>query len=399
MSDTHPVALDELVELVADKIAVNKDPAKPYIGLEQMAEGSPDLLGTLPAAASTSMNNVFRPGDILFGKLRPNLRKSVRATFAGYCSTDILVLRARPGVDAAYAAKVFQWPAVFDAAVRTAEGTKMPRTSWAELRQLTVPRFGVDQQRRIAAVLDAADAAIRHTAALIAKLRQVKAGLLHDLLTRGLDECGRLRDPASPTEWRINALNEVAEIGSGVTLGRDLPGSGAIELPYLRVANVQDGYLDLTEIKTVRVLRSEVPSYLLELGDILMTEGGDFDKLGRGTVWRGEVADCLHQNHIFRVRVDRNRLLPDFLAAVTASQIGKRYFLRSSKQTTNLASINSTQLKAFPVPCPTLREQQAIIAVFIAHDSRIRAEQSYLAKLELQKRGLLHDLLTGRIRV
>ncbi len=266
-------------------------------------------------------------------------------------------------------------------------------------------------QQRVAEILDAADAAIRHTERLIAKLRWVKAGLLHDLLTRGIDEQGRVRDPVAhplqfkgspvgriPKDWEVYSLNEVAQVGSGVTLGREVQGVSAVELPYLRVANVQDGYIDLSDVKTVRVFRAEVPNYTLQDGDVLMTEGGDFDKLGRGAVWRGQISTCLHQNHIFRVRADRERLLPDFLASVSASHIGKTYFLRSSKQTTNLASINSTQLKAFPVPCPSLDEQYRVIAASRSFDQRISTEEAYRDKLKLQKRGLMHDLLTGRVR-
>jgi type I restriction enzyme S subunit len=270
----------------------------------------------------------------------------------------------------------------------------------------------ISEQRRIADILDAADDAIRHTEALIAKLRHAKVGLLRDLLTRGLDEQGRLRDSVAhpeqfrdsplgriPREWEVKFLAEVAEVGSGVTLGRDLQGPSTIELPYLRVANVQDGYLDMREVKLVRVLRSDVPKYLLAAGDVLMTEGGDFDKLGRGTVWRGQIAPCLHQNHIFRVHANTDRLLPDFLAAVTASHLGRAYFLRSSKQTTNLASINSTQLKAFPVPCPRLDEQEEIVMASQSLDRRLEAEEACCDKLKLQKQGLMHDLLTGRVRV
>jgi type I restriction enzyme S subunit len=287
-----------------------------------------------------------------------------------------------------------------------------PKINRDELAEFWTDLPDLDEQRRIADILDAADAAIRQTEAVIAKLRQMKAGLLHDLLTRGLDEQGRLRDPVAhpeqfkdsllgriPKEWDIHPLSELAQVGSGVTLGREVQGASVVEMPYLRVANVQDGYIDLSEIKTVRVLRSELPSYLLQEGDVLMTEGGDFDKLGRGTVWRGQISPCLHQNHIFRVRPNRNLLLPDFLASVSASHIGKKYFLRSSKQTTNLASINSTQLKAFPVPCPSLDEQNRVIAASLSLDERIAHEEAYRDKLKLQKRGLMHDLLTGRVRV
>jgi type I restriction enzyme, S subunit len=153
---------------------------------------------------------VFEPGDVLFGKLRPNLHKSVAVDFRGYCSTDILVLRAKPGISSRYACKVFQWGAVFDAAVRTAEGTKMPRTAWAKLKDFPVycPRF--DEQCRIANILDTVDAAIQQTEALIAKLKQMKAGLLHDLLTVGVDEHGRLRDPVThPEQFEESPLGQI----------------------------------------------------------------------------------------------------------------------------------------------------------------------------------------------
>ena len=125
-------------------------------------------------------------------------------------------------------------------------------------------------------------------------------------------------------------------------------GFKSIELPYLRVANVQDGHLDLSTIKTVRVRVDEVDTYLLRVGDVLMTEGGDIDKLGRGTIWEGQIPACLHQNHIFRIRPNRNLLDPAFYALVVESDSAKRYFNRVAKRTTNLASTNKTQVRAFP---------------------------------------------------
>src|SRR4051794_646511 len=89
------VPLGELAEVITDKAAGVKDETLPYIGLEHLATRSPDLLGHSLSSSSISTNSVFRAGDALYGKLRPNLRKSVIAPFSGYCSTDILVLRAR----------------------------------------------------------------------------------------------------------------------------------------------------------------------------------------------------------------------------------------------------------------------------------------------------------------
>ena len=166
-------------------------------------------------------------------------------------------------------------------------------------------------------------------------------------------------DPVTnPKGWEEAALTDVAEIVSGVTKGRKLGGKQTVFAPYLRVANVQDGYLNLSEIKEIEVLPTDIEKYRLLDGDILLTEGGDPDKLGRGTVWREHIEGCIHQNHIFRVRIKTGKLLPDFLSVLIGSERGKRYFLRAAKQTTGIASINSSQLKNFPVLIPSLDLQQ-----------------------------------------
>ena len=126
----------------------------------------------------------------------------------------------------------------------------------------------------------------------------------------------------------------------------------------MRVANVQDGYLALDDIKNIEMLAAEADRYMLRYGDILLTEGGDPDKLGRGAIWRDQIPSCVHQNHIFSVRPDGERLTPEFLSALFGSAHGKRYFLRAAKQTTGIASINRTQLSEFPVLVPPLKLQR-----------------------------------------
>lgn len=156
-------------------------------------------------------------------------------------------------------------------------------------------------------------------------------------------------------------LGKLADIRSGVTKGRNLYGKETVEVPYLRVANVQDGFLDLTEVKKIEVLPKDVDKYHLEDGDILMTEGGDPDKLGRGAVWRNQVEGCIHQNHIFRVRPKIEKLAPEYLAALLRTPYAKHYFLSCAKLSSNLASINSTQVKAFPIPLPPIEFQQKFV--------------------------------------
>lgn len=291
------------------------------------------------------------------------------------------------------------------------EGTTFAEISKAALGKIVVPvPEAKAEQTAIAEVLATVDRAIAQSEALIAKQRRIKAGLLHDLLTRGIDAQGNLRHPSThqfksspvgpvPEEWEVGLLDTVAEIGSGVTLGRSVSGSDVVEMPYLRVANVQDGYIDLSDIKTVHIYRHEIPRFLLQPGDVLMNEGGDFDKLGRGAVWRGQIAPCLHQNHVFRVRANPTRLLPDFLALVSASPYGRRFFIVSSKQSTNLASINSTQLKSFPVPLPSIEEQETIVEILGVSDAAVDAEDTRRLKLQRLKTGLMQDLLSGRVSV
>ncbi len=166
----------------------------------------------------------------------------------------------------------------------------------------------------------------------------------------------------------------------------------------VRVANVQDGYFDLREVKTIAVERSEIDRYSLRKNDVLLTEGGDLDKLGRGHLWDGQIEPCLHQNHVFAVRTRQDVLLPLFFALQTSGPHGRRYFLSCAKQTTNLASINSTQLKHFPVLVPPLWEQYEITAILTTWDRAIDRLERLLAAKRKFKLGLMQRLLPGRCR-
>jgi type I restriction enzyme S subunit len=133
-----------------------------------------------------------------------------------------------------------------------------------------------------------------------------------------------------------------------------------LELPYLRVANVQRGWLDLREIKTIEVTAKEADALFLRQGDVLMNEGGDRDKLGRGWVWDGQIHDCIHQNHVFRVRLASGTVPPRFLSYY-ANEFGQKHFFDEGKQTTNLASISKSKLSAMNVPVPPFKEAIEIV--------------------------------------
>jgi type I restriction enzyme S subunit len=215
----------------------------------------------------------------------------------------------------------------------------------SKFSEIEIPLPPLAEQKRIASILDKADA--------IRRKRQAAIKLADEFLRATfLDMFG---DPVTnPKSWEENRLCEIADIRSGITKGRRLNGHEIVNVPYMRVANVQDGHISLAEIKTIEATHAEIDRYLLRQGDILLTEGGDPDKLGRGAVWQGEINPCIHQNHIFRVRPNPSYLLPDYLSALIGSARGKEYFLVAAKQTTGIASINMTQLSSFPALIPPI---------------------------------------------
>ncbi|GEM48643.1 restriction endonuclease subunit S [Deinococcus cellulosilyticus] len=165
-----------------------------------------------------------------------------------------------------------------------------------------------------------------------------------------------------PQGWEWVRLNTITAISGGITKGRNLTNRKIVELPYLRVANVQRGYLVLSEMKNIELPVDEIEKYILRKGDLLITEGGDWDKVGRTAIWQGEIDTCVHQNHVFKARkilATQNEL---WLEKFLNSQFCRIYFAGASKQTTNLASINMTQLQNCPIALPPLLEQHRIIS-------------------------------------
>ncbi|MEX5214685.1 MAG: restriction endonuclease subunit S [Nitrospiraceae bacterium] len=268
------------------------------------------------------------------------------------------------------------------------------------------------EQQRIATYLDESCAAI--DAAVAAKRRQietldgVRKDVIQQTVTSGLEtnpvlsRTGNVWMPQVPSTWELVNLKRISEIQTGLTLGK-VYGGRLIERPYLRVANVQDGHLDLAEVTTIEVPEDVARRVTLRVGDVLMTEGGDLDKLGRGTIWNGEIGDCLHQNHIFAIRCFRHKLLPTFLAYLTASQYGRDYFEATGKRTTNLASTSSKKVGMFPIPRPPLDEQERICLFLdekVSQIGRIQAGiQSQIDTLTAYRKSLIHECVTGQRRI
>ena len=193
----------------------------------------------------------------------------------------------------------------------------------------------------------------------------------------------------NPMNWPEQKLESMADIVSGITKGRKIQTSELFNVPYMAVSNVKDGYIDWTTVKTIDASQAEINQYRLMPNDVLMTEGGDPDKLGRGAIIHNPPKDCIHQNHIFRVRLDQRLIIPVFMEQYLQHQRAKRYFLGCAKQTTGIASINMKQLRALPMLVPPLELQEQFAAFVSQVDKSKLSIQASLDQLEALKQSLM----------
>jgi type I restriction enzyme S subunit len=207
--------------------------------------------------------------------------------------------------------------------------------------------------------------------------------------------------PELPEGWVWASLDMLGEIASGVAKGTKRGADVQVrEVPYLRVANVQRGFLDLSQVKTILATERDIEELTLQVGDVLFNEGGDRDKLGRGWVWRGEVPCCIHQNHVFRMRPYLPDVLPELISH-HGNTFGKTWFQSAGKQTTNLASINMTMLRMFPVPLGPASEQRELLSQLQLQIENIDRQQESvehgLKQSTAQRKNILRAAFSGRL--
>ena len=270
------------------------------------------------------------------------------------------------------------------------------------------------EQQRIADYLDnrtfEIDTLLSKARSSIEEYKKLKQAVITQAVTKGVRGEREMKDSGVewigeiPKEWRKTQLRHCAAIKSGITLGKSYSKDTVlIERPYLRVANVQGGYVDLNDLATIEVTPDEDLKYRLHSGDVLMTEGGDRDKLGRGCVWHGEIEPCLHQNHVFAVQTNEAVLLPEFLEYLTASDVGRSYFDVTAIKTTNLACTSSSKVLAFTIPLPPIEEQIEIVGFIkkrsLELNKLIMKKEMLVQELESYKKSLIYEVVTGKREV
>ncbi|MFH0809768.1 MAG: restriction endonuclease subunit S [Pseudomonadota bacterium] len=344
------VRLGEVCHIIAGQSPPGETYRKETAGLP-FFQGKADFGRLHPVARMWCVSPVKMalPGDILISVRAPVGPTNV-ADVKCCIGRGLTAIRAREVADGSFVLAFLRLTQPRLAALGS--GSTFSAINRADIEGLLMPLPPLPEQQRIAALLTEQMAAVEEArAAAEAQLEATKA--LPATYLREVFESQEAKG------WPRKTLGDAGKIISGVTLGRRLNGTTR-PVRYLRVANVKDGYLDLSDVYETEATEGEIEKLRLRFGDLLLTEGGDPDKLGRGTFWQEEIRECIHQNHIFRVRFDLTRIAPYFVAAQLASWYGKSYFLAHAKQTTGIATINQRVLGGFPLMLPPFSEQQRI---------------------------------------
>lgn len=340
-----------------------------------------------PLAEVSKGYTPFQENDVLFAKITPCMENGKAAVArgltngVGFGSTEFHVLRAGPLIEPDFIYFILRSPPVRSYAASTFQGAVgQQRVPASFLEKFRIPLPPLSEQQRIVEILQEAEHIRRLRSQAEAKTAELIPAIFESLFPGG-------------DARKTVPLASLADIVSGVAIGRKMR-ARATAIPYLRVANVQAGFLNLAEIKETLATDAEIRTFGLKAGDVLLIEGGDADKLGRGCLWSGEVSLCIHQNHVFRVRPDSKKLDSVFFAEFLQSPIARAYFLRCAKRTTNLASINLTQLKGLPVPVVPIERQIELRRLILAAKELPEAEENKLRELSA---SLLAHAFTGEL--
>jgi len=393
--DWSVVTLDDVLTEDRDRVEVQPDAEYPIAGVYGFGRGV--LLRGSVRGSEISAKHLYRTssGQIMYSRLKafegafalvPSVADG-RFVSNEFPTFTVDTERALPEFIALVLARPPAWEQLTKRI--TGVGARRERLQVPDFLDFELALPSLDEQERIVAAtrrVEAAAAAAEHERAL--SFAALQAGIDALIVPGGTWD-------ALPASWSLSTLGEVADVRSGITKGRKTK-EKLTERPFLRAANVQNGYLDLAEIKPIEVSDKEIERFRLQEGDVLMVEGsGSRDRLGRGWIWEGQIEDCLHQNHVFRARPDAEQVLPRFLAYLLDTSAARGHFLEAAKTTSGLVTINRTQTAALPVPLPPLAQQAEIVRrLDVLRAAGVAAKRSH-SRLERLRAVLIEDLVSG----
>jgi len=397
-TETGSATLAELCDLISEQVHPVDVPEALYVGLEHVIPGRLRRSGGGIARDVQSHKYAFRRNDILYGKLRPYLDKAILADTDGVCTTELLVLRAKPGVDPRFLACLVHDPDFVEHALTGVTGAHHPRTSWAHIAQFECPRFSYEEQQAIAALLWRVQDLLKVCEDALEVAQDLKRAAMRELFTRGLrgEPQKETEIGPAPESWQVTSLEAVAIVRGGTSFPPALQGKHQGAFPFCKVSDMN---LPGNELE----MRSA--ANWIDRADLEQLRAKPFP---RETIIFPKVGGALHTNK--KRLLIRDALVDNNIMGVTIIENVpcRPKYLFAWFQTINLSSIanagplpsiNSSQLYELKLPLPDLAEQDDIIAILDAIDRKIELHRKKRTVLEELFKALLHKLMTGEVRV
>jgi len=346
------VAFGDVVRQVRDRVDPNESGLERFVAGEHMDNDELRIRrwGTIgDGYLGPAFHMRFKPGHVLYGSRRTYLRKVAVADFEGITANTTFVIESKdPKVLLPDLLPfIMQTESFHEHSKKQSKGSVNPYVNFSDLTWYEFALPPLDEQRRIADLLTAIEATRNAYIATSETLAVAGTALVADTV-----------DGLAKSSSSVK-LCDLAAVRYGLTVNPERRKS-KMQVPYLRVANVMRGCFDLSEIKTVGTTEGDDVHRLVE-GDVLIVEGhADAAQIGRAAVWAGEVPNMLHQNHLIRARCGQ-ALAPQYLCLLINSPHGQTYFRSHAKSSSGLNTINSTVVKDYVFPAPTLEVQEALV--------------------------------------
>ena len=384
--------------------ALPKIPFVPMEAIPQSGRFAPDYVLKDPAGIRSG--TYFERGDVLVAKITPSFENGKQAlttalpTDFGFATTEVIPLRPfKKGHDSRLLFFYLLHPDVRYFVAERMEGTTgRQRIPDDVLLELPFPELELEEQTTIANSLEMIQQLNAVEARSIAATQELKRAVMQTLFTRGLRGEAQKETEIGPVpeSWQLQPIGDIFEIGQGLSLRGNLANDHR-GIPFLRTSNVYWGKVELGTVSRMRLGSEAAPDKLLQPGDLLVCEGGE---IGRAAVWEGEIAGCLYQNHLHRLRpLDASRTQTRFAMSWLEEGFKHRNAYEGAGNRTTIPNLSRARLAELSMPHPSVDEQKEIVAILGTIDRKIDLHRRKRAVLEELFKALLHKLMTGEIRV
>ena len=321
----------------------------PFVGVENVESERGMINFDNGSRVGNQRSTTFRFDErhILYSKLRPYLNKVAVPDFTGRCSTELVPLLPRKGVDREFVAYLLRRKDTVEYVMASVTGARMPRTDMKALMSLPVPLPPLDEQRRIVGILN--------RAAKIERLRTQAQKSLREFIPALFVRM--FGDPVeNPMRWRVHALGDFCTLTQYGTSKK--ANDRAEGLPILRMGNVSyRGDLDCVDLKHVVLSENDMKKYALRAGDILFNRTNSRELVGKTGVWDGRF-EAVAASYFIRLRLDETRVLPTYVWAFMNSAAMKHLLFAAARGAIGQANINAKEVKSLPLPVPPVSLQR-----------------------------------------